>query len=929
MTSLLPLLIFVLGSAAPAEARCPGAIEVFHCQFDDSNDRDYDGWPDYWTRRHGPGLPRYVRIRIDPESPPLGGRSLRVTLDGGGGVACSPPIAVGAQSAYVLQGYVRTTNLKNDRVCMSLTFLDHEQRKVQAATSERIVANGGWQEIRLGPVVPDATAEQVLIGLHVEPQGDVEDLHGEALFGSLWLARLPRVALSCNPTPPVGNLLAAGRNLEILCTASGIDAPKARIAFELQDARGRTLARKSRPVAFPSAAKAPEGRIGQAAWKPDLSHPGFYRVLAAVQSDGQDNPGSQIGCTELTLAVIPPQPLPPGSEFGWSLRGRDVGQVAEGPGTGQIGNLPHDTGKMPVAPGQESTPDSVNLEEPSNLAPLTELLGRSGAGWVKYPLACVGGGKLPPLESLIAFHDRLNALDVTLVAMIYSPGGEAATSDSSARSGGVAPHALLASEWLSAGTKLWYPPLEAIQGRLGAQIRWWQLGEDLDPGWAGYANLPAEVTKAKTTLDRIGQGVHVGLGWSGKSPPPAAPKKAARPWEFLAMVSDAGMDEAKLGEMLDAAKAPHVQRWVAIEPMASDAGDVEARAANLTRRIVMAKIHGAEGIFFPDPFDRKRGLVHADGSPTELFVPWRTVALLLGGTQYLGKLEMTECSDAHLFSHGGRLVAVVWNDRAVEETVCLGDEVRQFDLWGGSRECKPLGAARAGQPPAANESCLRARIGRVPTILTGLDERLARWQLSAGLKQTQVASIPGQPQTNTLQFKNTFPQTISGKISVHGPARWRIEPRVVEFRLAPGEAWQCPLKIVLPGDVTTGRNLLGVDFEISADRVYRFSLDRSIEVGMDGLRLDITTRLNPHGDLVIEQTFDNPGKRPVNLRCDLLIPDRRRESAVVALPPGRNQRTFQLAQGKELLGKPLWLRAEEIDGPRVLNYPLVARDASH
>ncbi len=35
---------------------------------------------------------------------------------------------------------------------------------------------------------------------------------------------------------------------------------------------------------------------------------------------------------------------------------------------------------------------------------------------------------------------------------------------------------------------------------------------------------------------------------------------------------------------------------------------------------------------------------------------------------------------------------------------------------------------------------------------------------------------------------------------------------------------------------------------------------------------------------------------------------------------GQNLHTYDLDDGKELSGKTLWLRAGEIDGPRILNY---------
>ena len=44
----------------------------------------------------------------------------------------------------------------------------------------------------------------------------------------------------------------------------------------------------------------------------------------------------------------------------------------------------------------------------------------------------------------------------------------------------------------------------------------------------------------------------------------------------------------------------------------------------------------------------------------------------------------------------------------------------------------------------------------------------------------------------------------------------------------------------------------------------------------------------------------------------------------IHLGPDRTTLVFVLPRGEELIGTELWLRAEEIGGPRVLNYTLMA-----
>ena len=56
----------------------------------------------------------------------------------------------------------------------------------------------------------------------------------------------------------------------------------------------------------------------------------------------------------------------------------------------------------------------------------------------------------------------------------------------------------------------------------------------------------------------------------------------------------------------------------------------------------------------------------------------------------------------------------------------------------------------------------------------------------------------------------------------------------------------------------------------------------------------------------------------------LFVPDRLRQRRhVLNLGRGRNVQTYLLPRGEELLGKTLWLRAEEIGGERMLNHQIL------
>jgi hypothetical protein len=212
-------------------------------------------------------------------------------------------------------------------------------------------------------------------------------------------------------------------------------------------------------------------------------------------------------------------------------------------------------------------------------------------------------------------------------------------------------------------------------------------------------------------------------------------------------------------------------------------------------------------------------------------------------------------------------------------------------------------------------------VQQLPTFLVGLDGPITQWQLGVALSPNRLPSVPSVIAPVTLDLKNTLPQSITGRISIRGPKNWYIEPRTAEFRLDPGAPWKQVLDVALPNDVTGGRQMVRLDFEIQADRLYRFTMYRLLEVTLGDVTFEGQTVLNGRGEMEVRQTLTNRGKRPASFRCDLLAPDRRRQSSEVLLQPsGKSELMYRLPDGEQLQGKAIWLRAEEVDGPRVLNY---------
>ena len=260
---------------------------------------------------------------------------------------------------------------------------------------------------------------------------------------------------------------------------------------------------------------------------------------------------------------------------------------------------------------------------------------------------------------------------------------------------------------------------------------------------------------------------------------------------------------------------------------------------------------------------------------------------------------------------------VVWSDEPTREWIFFGDDVEQIDLWG--RATKPALVEHEGQTQHEIE------VGHSPTFITGLSEAVARWQVALSFENQRLASIFGREQLIVLELRNTFPQGVGGEVTLHAPKSWSYDTRPLRFKLTEGDLLKLRIPVTLLTDANSGPQPLRLDFDITADRNYRFSVHRTLQLGLEDVQLRLTTRLRDDGALLVEQQLTNLSDFPISFQCILFPPGRRRETRqVIDLARGRNTLTFVLPEGRELLGQKLWLRAEEIRGPRVLNYTITA-----
>lgn len=886
------------------------AIEVFHCAFDGAWDANYDEWPDRWTRKTNETYPHFVDIRMQETDDPRvsGGRLLKIGLDGASALVSSPPVRVTSRFSYLLTTQIKTEGLKYSTVTVAIDFYNSSGKLLQSRKQQLKSLRDGWHAIAIESIDPgDDSIDRAVISLEVR-RGSRGDLHGTVYLDDVWLARLPRITVTTNCPY---NVYQGKEDVVVRCELSGIREQNPEIRFQLLDASSKELhggsvlldgrlieedTRKASDI-VDGVGNAPKGYEGVTEWRPKIPRHGFYSVVVTMLSS--DASGRQTEAERkmdrrvIWLAAVAPLPIASEGDFGWSL---------------------------------------PKIDQPLSIADLTGLLPNVGVNWVKFP-AWYDVNQPRRGDEIIRFVEMLGASNIEVVGVIDRP---PAGTELAERLGNDPTIATL----LSFDPAIWLPALDPVMSRLSMRLRYWQLGSDSDASLVGFPKLPAKVAEIRGRLFRFGQQVSFGLPWlwdgTGQLLSPIT-------WDFEQLSPDPSLSLEKFEAFVSRPRTGLAKRWIAVEPPPhvedsplDNLEQLNARATEFVRKLVAAKQHGVDAIIISRPFDDKIGLMRANGMPAELLLPWRTTAAMLAGAKYLGAVQLPGGSENRNFVRpDGQVVMVVWNSQPQQETLFLGNDAQQIDVWGGAT------------PLPVKDHLQVVQVGPVPTFVLGISEPIVRWRMAARFKNDHVESIFGKPHPNAIYFQNFFPQGVGGKISVvapqspedmHHPSdasteglireseRWSFEPPEKEFTLEVGEAATFPFDIQLR-NALFGAQPVRIDVVVDAEEQYHFSIYRTMHVGSGNIAIKIKTYLDRDGVLVVEQTMTNTAEQPADFKCFLYAKGYRRQRAQVyrlGITPDRT--VYRYRNGKDLLGKELILEAEEINGERVLKHRFLVVD---
>ncbi|MDA1053338.1 MAG: hypothetical protein O3C40_23045 [Planctomycetota bacterium] len=865
---LLPLLILSADASAHTASSLTQSQEVRHWDFEGDDDKNYDHWPDDWTRRRGKGYPLYLNVEIaedkqprvsDQQAEASSQHALRMELDGGAALVYSPLVEVSPLFSYVLSGYIRTEGLTHDVAYASVLFYDKDRKLLETLESSHHQQARNWTPFQIGPVTPPSKQVRwAVIALHLVP-ADKADLTGSAMFDDLLFARLPRVSVE---TTGHNNIFTHPSDVEITCQVSGISQPNPKVRFELQDVDGKTLITHDTAMqANDTDASSARVFAGSATWRPAIPDYGFYHVRVSMSDHASDPMATNI-------AVLQPIPKTKQGEFGWTLPRGD---------------------------------DPVSLKD------LVSLLEDVGIHWVKFPV-WYGDEDTGRADELAWFAERMSARKINMIGVLDQP------PKSVRELFGEQSKLPVASVFVE--PEVWHPAVDPVMTRLSLKVRWWQLGGDRDTSFVNFPNLEEKLGTIREGFNRFGQHINLGIPWRSIDETPVA---KTPPWSFLSYVANPPLTAEEMSRYMSTEPRTDAKRWLIMEPLAKSHYSLETRARDLVSRMLTAKMEQADGVFVPDPFDAEHGLMNEDGSPGKMLLPWRTTAMMLADATYVGSIRLPNGSPNQIFARDDEAVMVVWNEEPTDEVIYLGERVHQIDVWGSKRRPRQIVDGEFVRQ--------EIKVTRLPTFITGVDPQIAQWRMQFQFDQDRIASVFGQEQSLSYTFSNTFDQGVGGTVKLHIPELWEASQQSATFKLSANERHRRGFHVTLQPSVSSGEQPIRVDFEFTASRDFKFSIYRTLTVGLGDISVELTSRLDENGNLIIELLLTNATDQFVSFNCNLTTSKRRRERHQI-FNRGRGATTvlFMFPNGEELLGETMWLRVEEIDGPRILNHQIVAHE---
>ncbi|MEM1330871.1 MAG: hypothetical protein AAGG07_09945 [Planctomycetota bacterium] len=941
------------------------------------------GLPTSWFRaqddpmipRERPGFPIYNQAHIDRSVAASGRGSLRLPTQGG---STSLRLETGAMPVFANADYqvnalVRTEDLVRARAQLSAVLLTQTGEPIEASreASPLLLTDGSWQRVAI-PIWGDwDDAAYLRIDLELlQPRefmpselGDrqvwLQDVSGAAWFDDVTVVQLPRIELRTNSP---ANVVTLPDSPELNLLIRDLTGENLSAKIEVYDDLGR--------IADSRAIDVGAGRTLED-WAPELERLGWYRAVISVSNDAIEIGRAYVdfvwvpGKSRLTTAVprwSDPARLAAAESVGelpkrrerGSLDRERFGLVADHLQPTELRSLPDlirgiGTGSVTIPFWDETVRREEVAELVSTLDPvLDELL----EDWQRVTLS------LPRTPALLAAELKLTNAQV--------------------------------AEVLADDPELWEPYLLDAMDRFGQRIQRWQIGT-ISPGSAKPMQPDADLLDTgDRALGRLVPGPVITLPWTpGQafeaerfetrgldaallSWPVEAPGDgltlAGERWFEM---EDALLDRTEVLSRPDPLSpgagglTPSVQHGmpelvVMLEPASHMHLGVRRAVAEMVKRAVAywaavpstpSPMHGhRHRIALRQPWTFGGGR-RSQIMPGPELAAWRSLIERLSEREVVGELDVGPDATCLILAprvgapsdRGGALVA--WTDGASGHRVVLeeylgAEEITAYDMYGQATPVARVLVEDEIITAAARRSTHRVDLQPEPVFIEGVDTELVRFIASLAVDPPFLPASVDEHQRMIL-LTNPWDVPATGQVVIVDPGgrrrpglppdrSWTVGPRMSPFSIPPGGTARLPITVSFNPAQEAGSHDFVFDVYLSANREYGWMrLDTPVEVGLEGLRIELTYRRGPGPggpDLLLEAQIVNTGAEPVTLELTAFAPGAPRFRATITdLAAGEQElRVFQYqGMADALIGERLSVRAREVNSGARLNKSIV------
>ncbi len=880
--------VLLLAAADPVEgapvASQPAVMErpaiagrriIKHFDFNEQPLGNYTSLPMFWRRHGAPGFPMFLEGRFDREEGRASAPAFRLDLDGGsvGYHYEGRDIAVRTSSDYLVVAWIRTEGLETARAYVTACFLDRKGIRIEGTERRSTVVGGSgktdWTPVTIA--LPGSIANSRYIGVSLwltqsyvwdestRPPRHVEreDVKGTAWFDDITAYRLPRVTLR---TASAGNVFTGHETVELRSEVSDPDGLGLSGRLVIRDADGQVIDDRPAPIGT--------GESGGMQKSTYRLPPGLYEAELLVTSGETVLVRRHLRFVRLEAPIRVPQSS--GGRFGLIL---------------------------------ENTSGAA-------LAGQSELLRTLGFQHVKIPVWCAQRAGMGDPQATPSGREPSGAVLDRYLQAIIDAGAEPVgvlVNDQRALANDPGRKVRSLADIMSEDPRTWKPLIAGLWSRYAGLIHVWQIGADGDASIGLDPRLPSLVSTLRREMGPlVGRAVLAAVGDTYHAP------DAGLGADFESILIPGQTSPDVLPGQVGPVAGPQRERaWLTVEPLADAGYPRIARLSDFARRLVEAAFQNTRAVFVAAPWEVEADLLGCDIRAREDLIVLRTVADLLGGTTPVSRMNLDGQAHCLVFDRNGMAVVFAWDAYAPPEgrayLLPLGDSASQVDLWDRRTALEEVGSHR------------RVRIGPVPTFLIDTPTWLTEFRRQVRVDPCVFeASFDSHQQS--VCFRNTFHQPISGMLHVEGPPDWDIRPNRMSFVLQPGEEFRQAISLRFPLNAESGLTPLAAEFSLDADRRYDFIVPAWFELGLRDV--DVDTYVYRTGSrVIVRQTMSNRTDAAVSFEGYVIAPERPRitRTFVNAQPRQTMIKDFILDDATDLAGQRIRIGLKEIQGSRVWN----------